>query len=206
MSRLSRRTFLAAAALVPFPRVAGAGAWDPPAVVVALASGRPGRYDPAPPWGGAAGCARALTPTAANLAEALRVRFPRVPIQGLACRPNTANAAQMSVHGVGRALDVMVGGDDDTANWLLANSAALGVQLIIWRRRVWRVGGGIRAYGGPNPHTDHVHVEVHAGPGGGRGPGGGLPGVHLVALRNAEPRGAARLPGGASQGGASVPP
>lgn len=182
MSPLPRRSFLVAVVLGLLPRMPGKGAWEPPPVIVAVAAGRPGRYDPAPPWSGPAGCARSLTPSATALGAALRQRFPGVPIQGLACRSNTANAAQMSVHGVGRALDVMVHGNDDVANWLLANSAPLGVQLIIWKRRVWRVGGGVRPYGGPNPHTDHVHVEVHAGPGAERA---ALPGVHLVRVSSA---------------------
>lgn len=93
----------------------------------------------------------------------------------------------MSVHGVGRALDVMVVGLDRArpghrtalspesyalgtaiANWLVQNCDQLGVQLVIWDHKFFQpsyLPRRLRTYTGPNPHTDHVHVEVKLAPG-----------------------------------------
>jgi hypothetical protein len=93
----------------------------------------------------------------------------------------------MSVHGVGRALDVMVVGLDPArpghltalspasyalgsaiANWLVQNCDQLGVQLVIWDHKYFQpsmLPRRLRTYTGPNPHTDHVHVEVKLAPG-----------------------------------------
>lgn len=58
----------------------------------------------------------------------------------------------------------MTTGGDPIADWLLLHAAELGVQLVIWNRTIWRAGvGTVRPCGGPNPHTDHVHVEVRIG-------------------------------------------
>ncbi len=91
-------------------------------------------------------------------------------VGGYACRRNTANGRRMSVHGTGRALDIFiptVGGRADNtkgdalANWLVLNSEKIGVQLIIWDRSQWQANGrNDRAYSGPNPHVDHLHVEI----------------------------------------------
>jgi MYXO-CTERM domain-containing protein len=76
----------------------------------------------------------------------------------------------MSVHGTGRALDVMIptvkgapnrAAGDKIANWLILNAQQIGVQLIIWNRTIWRSNGTNDAsYGGPIPHLDHLHVEL----------------------------------------------
>jgi hypothetical protein len=80
----------------------------------------------------------------------------------------------MSVHGTGRAIDVFIPlsrGDadntlgDEVANWLVSNAQAIGVQLVIWDRSSWNgsrsSGSKLRAYGGPHPHHDHLHVELN---------------------------------------------
>ncbi len=129
--------------------------------MLARAARTPGRYDPA---GNA--CTGGLTVGAASLRTLLARLFRLEDIGGYACRPNTANRSRLSVHAVGRALDVMVGSSrgDMIADWLLANADALDVQLLIWRRRIWRSGqANVRVYTGPNPHTDHIHVEVLEG-------------------------------------------
>ena len=72
----------------------------------------------------------------------------------------------MSMHGTGRALDIFTtraAGGDEVANYLVRNANQLGIQLVIWNRTLWKVtpgGGSSRAYGGPNPHTDHIHAEL----------------------------------------------
>jgi hypothetical protein len=82
------------------------------------------------------------------------------------CR-QTAGGSR-SVHGDGRALDIGYSGVSNPAGTrlvqrLLPHVGRLGIQRIIWNRRVWdaRSPGG-RAYGGGglSPHTDHVHIEL----------------------------------------------
>src|SRR6185369_9310993 len=85
---------------------------------------------------------------------------------------NTANTSQMSVHGSGRALDIMIPTDhgdadngvgDAIANWLITNSHTIGVQYLIWDHTQWsasRSTGRVRAYTGPIPHIDHIHAEI----------------------------------------------
>ncbi len=73
-----------------------------------------------------------------------------------------------SLHGEGRAADLGVnphgaayGGD--VAEQLRVHSAELGVQCVIWNRRIWSGAyptEGFRPYAGTNPHLDHVHVEL----------------------------------------------
>src|SRR6185369_9333005 len=85
---------------------------------------------------------------------------------------NTANTSQMSVHGSGRALDIMIPTDhgdadngvgDAIANWLITNSHTIGVQYLIWDHTQWsasRSTGRVRPYTGPIPHIDHIHAEI----------------------------------------------
>ena len=142
------------------PALADGGVWRPAPGVLAAAAATPARYDPP-----GAACRGGLTPAAVALRTAITRATGITDIGGYACRANTASPSRLSVHAVGRALDVMVRGDrgDRLADALVRDAASLGVQLVIWRRRIWRSGsGGLRAYGGPNPHTDHIHVEVFA--------------------------------------------
>ncbi|MCC7538768.1 MAG: hypothetical protein IT379_21260 [Deltaproteobacteria bacterium] len=150
------------------------GNWALPSDVAA--AGAPVvRYDDAPPWDGGAHCTGTFTEGAAELREYLMATYPGISnIYGYSCRQNTANAAQTSMHGTGRAIDVMipeVGGladndvGDPIGNWLVSNSARIGVQYIIWDRTSWNgsrtSGDKTREYTGPNPHTDHLHVELN---------------------------------------------
>jgi hypothetical protein len=73
-----------------------------------------------------------------------------------------------SLHGEGRALDFGV--NPHGASWgtglaelLRARSGELGVQCVIWNRRIWSGAypdAGWRAYAGTNPHVDHIHLEL----------------------------------------------
>lgn len=142
------------------PAGADGDVWRPAPGVLAAAAATPARYDPP-----GATCRGGLTPAAVALRTAITRATGITDIGGYACRANTASPSRLSVHAVGRALDVMVRGDrgDRLADALVRDAASLGVQLVIWRRRIWRSGsGGVRTYGGPNPHTDHIHVEVFA--------------------------------------------
>jgi hypothetical protein len=110
-------------------------------------------------------CSGGLKPGSKELGQMLNTRFDNEVSRwdGYACRMNTAARRQLSVHAVGRAIDVMTRKGDPIANYLITNSAVLGVQMVIWNRTVWRItrtGPRSKAYTGPNPHTDHVHVEL----------------------------------------------
>ena len=76
-------------------------------------------------------------------------------------------STSLSLHAEGRAADLGVptgaGWAQTLADALVANSRELGVQLVIYRRKVWSgryPNSGWRNYTGSNPHTDHLHVEL----------------------------------------------
>ncbi len=130
-------------------------------------------YDDVPAWDGGAHCTGSLTPGAASLSRYLRDHFHGISsVGGYSCRPNTANTSRMSVHGSGRALDIMIPTDhgdadngvgDAIANWLITNSQAIGVQYIVWDHTQWsgsRSTDRVRPYTGPIPHIDHIHAEI----------------------------------------------
>ncbi len=136
--------------------------WPTPEAIAAVTSPIP--YDSPGPWDGGAHCAGSHLPGTGRLADYLRT-FPGVSrVGGYSCRANTANAREMSVHGTGRALDIMLPDPaygDDIANWLVANANVLGVQLVIWDRVIWNSERRTtRPYTGPSSHTDHIHVEL----------------------------------------------
>lgn len=147
------------------------GRWSIPADVKAVGARVRLDYDAAPLWTGAAGCGGKLLVGSKKLGTFLTTSFDGIDsIGGYACRRNTADGSRMSVHGTGRALDVMiprVGGKADNtkgdkiANWLILNAQRIGVQLIIWDKTIWRANGtNDGVYGGPHPHDDHLHVEL----------------------------------------------
>jgi hypothetical protein len=151
--------------------VSVAGPWQLPSAVRATGAKVDIAYDAAPRWTGTNACAGGLKQGARKLGATLRARFDAISsVGGYVCRRNTASTSQMSVHGTGRALDIFIpkaGGDADNgrgdvvANWLVTNAERIGVQLIIWDRAVWHADGRNESrYGGPNPHIDHIHVEI----------------------------------------------
>lgn len=83
-------------------------------------------------------------------------------------RPVRGSKTVWSVHAEGRACDIgfptMPQGHSlghILADLLVRHSAALGVQQVIWARRIWRnTLGEWRPYNGVSPHLDHVHVEL----------------------------------------------
>lgn len=134
-------------------------------------------YDDPGAWVGPSGCSGGFSAGAAGLSAYLRShhRFTRT-IGGYACRQNTANPAQMSLHAEGRAVDWMASAQAagpsravrrfiatvSAGNWRLAR--AMGIQELIWNHRIWtsaRHREGWRAYTGPNPHTDHIHIGLN---------------------------------------------
>lgn len=122
------------------------------------------RYDEAGPWMGGAHCGGHIRRGTFALGKAL-ANFWGGSFGGYACRPNTADESQMSVHGTGRALDFFPQSraeGDAIAAFLVAHHEELGIQLVIWWRRDWQCGDGWTPYGGPVPHTDHLHIEQDA--------------------------------------------
>jgi hypothetical protein len=135
--------------------------WQPPKTT------QTGSYQDGPAWNGGRACAGGLLPGSRARGDSLRAKFGIAKVDGYACRPNTANKSQLSMHGTGRALDIFVTGTkgDTVADYIATHANALGFQLVIWNRTLWKVtaaGGASRAYSGPNPHTDHIHAELTA--------------------------------------------
>lgn len=82
------------------------------------------------------------------------------------CR-SVRGGSTTSLHGEGRAADLGIG--KPTKKWkklsnlLRLHSRELGVQCIIYNRRIWSGAyphAGWRRYDGLNPHRDHLHVEL----------------------------------------------
>ena len=77
-----------------------------------------------------------------------------------------------SIHGTGRAIDVMVptdggqadnGAGDPIAHFLMENAEYIGLQFIIWDRSDWmaaRGGDKMEPYWGGHAHHDHLHIEL----------------------------------------------
>lgn len=103
----------------------------------------------------------------------LRQRFPFLGYGGLfCCRQNSATTSvpKLSVHAIGRAIDLMItlenndannGKGDQVANWLVENAKFIGVQRVIWDKAYWN---GERGFGllssSSLSHTNHIHVEL----------------------------------------------
>ncbi len=148
--------------------VAHAGRWLPPADVTAIANQQYLPYTGAP-----ASCSGTFLAGTRDFAEFLKREFAgAVSYGGYACRANSASPNQLSVHASGRAIDLAVprsGGDADNdlgdpiAEYLIMNAQAIGVEFVIWDRTDWgafRSAPKARAYTGPVPHTDHLHIEL----------------------------------------------
>jgi hypothetical protein len=170
--------------------VAVPGSWSPPPEVTAVADTQNPAHQGSPLIADGGRCASpdafdcscvhpacsGPLPGTAAFADHLRRRFPQIRGAGgfECCRQNTGNPDYLSVHSIGRAIDLSipeVGGDadntagDEVANWLIMNAARIGVQQVIWDRGSWRgsrpAGQKMRPYEGPIPHTDHIHMELN---------------------------------------------
>ena len=150
------------------------GAWMPSADVIASGDQQDVPYDGAPPYDGGANCSGNATPGARTLRDVLVAAFPQIDSIGIYNCRVIAGTNSMSIHGVGRALDIMIstiGGDADNgagdpiATFLIENAEAIGLQGIIFDHTIWSTsraaGSRVRAYSGSNPHVDHLHVEVN---------------------------------------------
>lgn len=157
---------------------AHSGRWIPPAHVVER-----GNHQYLPYTGAPARCSGTFLPGTRAVAEHLKQTFPgAVSYGGYNCRANTANRNELSVHASGRAIDLFVplsGGQADNdlgdpiANYLVENAEKLGIEFIVWDRTSWgahRSAPKHRAYTGPHPHHDHLHIEVAPRVASGNGP------------------------------------
>lgn len=119
---------------------------------------------------GAQGCTGYATPGVRAFMSWYLGKFGHLGATNLGiynCRRIAGADSAWSLHAEGRAGDLGVpAGDPDWAAALaefMANwSLELGVQLVIYRRRIWSAAhpnAGWRDYGGSNPHTDHIHGE-----------------------------------------------
>lgn len=121
------------------------------------------------PWVGTCthpACTRAH-PGTAEFGEYIYRRWPMMGRGGsYVCRRNSNNTEFLSVHAVGRAIDVMVpmiGGranntlGDSLANWLIENAEHIGIQRVIWDGSFWNGRG---RFGTASGHRDHIHLEL----------------------------------------------
>ena len=134
------------------------------------------RYDDALSWSGGKNCSGGFTAGTKRMQAWLRANWGAANIEGYNCRPNTANKSKTSIHGVGRANDWYRNAGNATQaahvasfiQRMSANGAAMaratGVQYWIWNRWQYAVKGTSverSRYKGPNPHTNHVHIELN---------------------------------------------
>jgi hypothetical protein len=95
-------------------------------------------------------------------------KFPKVvQIWTYATFPDHSNGRctdyMITIKGMTRDDQVKLG--NAIANYAIKNAKRIGLNWLIWNRRIYRYqntdkGHGWAAYHGPKPHTDHVHIEV----------------------------------------------
>lgn len=89
-------------------------------------------------------------------------RYPRLGDLGIYVRRPVRGGTAPSKHSQGRAWDAEC---HDQAygravfDYLVAHSAQLGIQVVIWWHRIWSIPRGEHAYTGTDPHTGHLHIE-----------------------------------------------
>jgi hypothetical protein len=116
-------------------------------------------------------CTGSFTAGAASLRDfVLDIWSPPVTsVGGYSCR-SIVGSSSTSIHGLGRAIDIMVDATtpeglktgNEIRNHLINNAERYGIQRVIWNRHTWVANrDGWNPYGGPNPHTDHLHVEIN---------------------------------------------
>jgi hypothetical protein len=135
------------------------------------------------PWVGTCthpACLRAH-PGTTELDVYIRTRWPYVRAGGTySCRRNSnpSSTEYLSVHSIGRAIDLMIptieGDADNTAgdavaNWLIENAEYIGIQRVIWDGMFWNGERGfseisdVRTSSGAyrtDHHVNHIHTEL----------------------------------------------
>lgn len=113
--------------------------------------------------GAAANCSGKAQPGAEALMEVFVRDFGAKNLGIYNCR-SVRGSTNRSIHGDGRALDPgysRISDGDRLLAVLLRHRMALGIQLIIWNRRIYSAKAPLGArYQGTVPHTDHLHVEL----------------------------------------------
>jgi len=103
-------------------------------------------------------------PGTTDLAEKLRIDF-NVSVS-LRRRKEWGPNDPIDLHCAGRAIDLMTYDDFEKgcmiANHLVENCQLYGVQFVVFSRYRFSCSRSPKfgRYTGPNPHTDHVHVEL----------------------------------------------
>lgn len=148
------------------------GRWQLPADLVPISQAQDVAYHGAPPYNGGANCAGGSTAGARTLRDHLLGYFPQISGIGIYNCRVIAGTNSMSLHGVGRALDIMIpmsngSADNDAgdpiAHYLIEHAEEMGIQMIIWDQSIWRSNRNPRQYAlaSGNPHIDHLHVELN---------------------------------------------
>lgn len=115
-------------------------------------------------------CSAGARPGAVALRDGVleQPRFSALADLGIFNCRDVAGEGVPSVHGNGRAWDASVA--PGSLGWLQGGFLAedlirlrfqLGIQHVIWDRRAWSTLQPFwRPYGGDNPHTSHLHIEL----------------------------------------------
>ncbi len=181
MSQVRRHTKHALTALIAWSLVTGAlvglGAGTAEARVPKAAARYTAAIEPLAGYVGQSTCSPAAKPGTAAFANLLLRTYRNSRSLGIS---RSCGVGGKSEHKEGRAFDwgVNVRSKADRASvkalmhWLLkrdrfgnryAMARRLGIQYMIWNRRIWgaySAGSGWRKYTGSNPHTDHVHFSM----------------------------------------------
>jgi hypothetical protein len=192
---------------VPYPSLDPSG-WHPPQDLVDLAAEYPAVYDEV-----GSACSGGVKTGTQTVGEYVKSQYPGInETSYYNCRGNTADTGVISMHGAGRAVDLMIpkignqpntAVGDPVAEWIARNAVGLGVQYFIWNKTAFSrtpsrsAAGRFSLYTGPVPHTDHIHTEVTLAAGAGEiplftgrwpagwQPGGGQSGSGLAGLAGA---------------------
>ena len=108
-------------------------------------------------------------PGAVHLMDWCLANVPTATNLGIYNNRSVRGGSGLSLHAEGRALDVgfpaKVGGTAEgwaLAELLLTHHPDLGIQTLIYARKIWSTTrGGWRAYGGTAAHNEHIHVELN---------------------------------------------
>ena len=120
-------------------------------------------------WQGATRNAGSARPGARALMSWCLDNYPMARNLGIYNYRPVRGSTSLSIHAEGRALDVgmpVVGGQAHAEgtrllNRLGARGRELGIQTIIWNRRIYSARSPLgRTYSGVNPHVDHLHIEL----------------------------------------------
>ena len=116
---------------------------------------------------GAKNCTGKVQPGVAAFKDAALAAVPESWSDGiLNCRSIRGSTKTTSLHGEGRAFDwgCKAGAKwaQQAADYLVSMSKELGIQCVIYNRRIWsgaHPDSGWRAYHGVDAHTTHLHIE-----------------------------------------------